>query len=221
MDCDILASGAAYFLQPLARKYEKCAVCTWPRVGAPKLFLAGVGVRPVFGQRACDGPAPRLSCMPRAFKHMKCESCEVEINKLTTMSNQPREETAMDQIATNTVSHPPLPPPSNIRPVVAPRETPTPPPTRLDTNKYGLAAAVASGGVVFHMAVHKGPPDDVISSTILSQQSWEPEVCQTLTSMFEVADVIRKPSNGGTNVFVDVGANIGFHTLCVSANKRC
>ena len=48
--------------------------------------------------------------MPRAFIHASCESCEVEINKLTTMSNQPREETAMDQTATKIVNHPPLPP---------------------------------------------------------------------------------------------------------------
>ena len=78
----MVASGDAYFLQPLAAKYEKCA----ERL---RCFFAAVGgVRPGFGGNArAQGPVTdegkAFAHAARAFIHTRCASCEVEINKLT------------------------------------------------------------------------------------------------------------------------------------------
>jgi len=136
---------------------------------------------------------------------------------LLAATNAIKESTEVDAAVSSlrTVPPPPPPPPSSPPPPSQPEAQPPP----IDSKKYSVVSARASSGIMFKMAVHKGPPADVISSAIMYQSSWEPEVCETLTSMFKEADAIGKPSKG-TNVFLDVGANIGFHTLCVAAGNR-
>ena len=76
------ASGDAYFFQPLAATYAKCAA----RLSC--FFAAVGGVRPgVGGKERAQGPVTdegkAFAHAARAFIHTRCASCEVEINKLT------------------------------------------------------------------------------------------------------------------------------------------
>jgi len=65
------------------------------------------------------------------------------------------------------------------------------------------------------MTVHDGP--DHISDKITQGGRWEPQVCDQILKVFREAPKQLK----GTQFFLDIGANIGYHSLCVAAqNKR-
>ena len=63
------------------------------------------------------------------------------------------------------------------------------------------------------MAVHPG--SDLISSTIRRNGVWEGALCRKILEHFDAA-ALDTPATLFT--FVDVGANIGYHSLCVASH---
>ena len=75
-----------------------------------------------------------------------------------------------------------------------------------------VPTAKAANKQTFKMAVHKHP--DTISGIIKRSGTWEPTMCQTLAAVFETARIFGQQ---GLMTFLDVGSNIGFHSLCLAA----
>lgn len=77
---------------------------------------------------------------------------------------------------------------------------------------YLITRALALN-VSFSMAVHPG--SDLISSTIRRNGVWEGALCRKILEHFDAA-ALDTPATLFT--FVDVGANIGYHSLCVASH---
>jgi len=169
-----------------------------------------------YSSRAKDAPQHMIRDPPVADKHVT----EVELKADVTppASDKHATEAEMKAVVTSEASKEPG---QHIENGHANRQHTGPDPLdtiELDTELYQQVQA-SSSHTNFQMAVHRGPPEDVVSGQIKAHGAWEPEMCGVLSVMFEEADKLGLPSKG-TPVFLDVGANIGFHTLCVSSGNR-
>lgn len=78
-------------------------------------------------------------------------------------------------------------------------------------HNYELVKAMNHDSQLFKMYVHKD--SDFMSLVIRSSRVWEPNICRAIVTVMQSFD--KGVFYLGKPIFLDIGANIGFHSLCV------